>query len=43
MTSVAKIETPKVVKKKIYFSKNKKILLELIKQEKKEINKDGNV
>jgi len=32
----------KTVKKKVYLSKNKKLLLELIKQEQKENKKDGN-
>lgn len=37
MTSVVKKE----IKKKVYLSKNKKILLELINQEKKDNKKDG--
>lgn len=40
-SSTAKTEI-KEVKKKVYLSKNKKILLELIKQENKDKNKDGN-
>ena len=32
--------TEKVIKKKVYLSKNKKILLELIKQDKKDDKKD---
>lgn len=32
----------KEVKKKVYLSKNKKLLLELIKQEQKDNKKDGN-
>jgi len=38
MTSVVK---KKEAKKKVYLSKNKKILLELINQEKKDSKKDG--
>lgn len=42
MTSVVKDETTKIVKKKVYLSKNKKILLDMINQEKKDAKKDGN-
>jgi hypothetical protein len=37
-----KIEPEKVVKKKVYLSKNKRLLLELIGQDKKEVKKNGN-
>lgn len=36
------MDVKKVKKKKTYLSKNKKILLELVKQEKKDKDKDGN-
>jgi hypothetical protein len=39
--STTKSDT-KEIKKKVYLSKNKKILLELIKQDNKDKNKDGN-
>lgn len=38
----AKIEPQKVVKKKVYLSKNKRLLLDLLNQDKKETKKDGN-
>lgn len=40
--TTAKIEPQKVVKKKVYLSKNKRLLLDLINQDKKETKKDGN-
>ena len=39
--TAVKIEPEKVVKKKVYLSKNKKILLELIKQDKKDKEVNG--
>jgi hypothetical protein len=42
MTLITKTEPEKVIKKKVYLSKNKKLLLELINQEKKNVKKDGN-
>ena len=42
MTSTTvKTEPEKVIKKKVYLSKNKKILFELIKEEEKLNKKDG--
>ena len=37
-----KTEPQKVVKKKVYLSKNKRLLLDLLNQDKKETKKDGN-
>lgn len=37
----AKKEPQKVVKKKVYLSKNKRLLLDLLNQDKKETKKDG--
>ena len=43
MTSTTiKTEPEKVIKKKVYLSKNKRLLLDLINQDKKETKKDGN-
>lgn len=43
MTSMTvKTEPTKVIKKKVYLSKNKKLLLELINSEKKDVNKNAN-
>ena len=40
--TTAKTEPQKVVKKKVYLSKNKRLLLDLLNQDKKETKKDGN-
>jgi hypothetical protein len=40
--SVAKNEPKKVIKKKVYLSKNKKLLLGLMSEDKKEVKKNGN-
>jgi hypothetical protein len=42
LTTAAKIEPQKVIKKKVYLSKNKRLLLDLLNQDKKETKKDGN-
>jgi hypothetical protein len=41
-STTAKTEPEKVIKKKVYLSKNKRLLLELLSQDKKETKKDGN-
>ena len=40
--TTAKTEPQKVIKKKVYLSKNKRLLLDLLNQDKKETKKDGN-
>lgn len=40
--TTAKTEPEKVIKKKVYLSKNKRLLLDLLNQDKKETKKDGN-
>ena len=40
--TTAKTEPIKVIKKKVYLSKNKRLLLDLLNQDKKETKKDGN-
>jgi hypothetical protein len=43
MTSIIiKTESDKVIKKKVYLSKNKRLLLQLLNGDKKETKKDGN-